>query len=59
MGDPIMARKPSDKPWLHGASGYWCATVNGKRRKLDKDYRVACRKLKALGSKKKREQAGG
>jgi len=54
-----MARKHSGKPWLHGATGWWCTTVDGKRRKLDRDYRVACRKLKALRSEQKREQAGG
>jgi integrase len=43
-----MARKPSNKPWLHGASGWWCATIGGKRKKLDKDFVAACRKLKAL-----------
>jgi hypothetical protein len=43
-----MARKATDKPWLHNASGWWCATVNGKRKKLDKDYVAACRKLKSL-----------
>ena len=47
-----MARNPkiriSEEPWLHGASGWWCATVNGKRKKLDKDFVAACRKLKAL-----------
>lgn len=53
-----MARKHSGKPWLHGASGWWCTTVDGKRKKLDKDYRVACRKLKALQSEKKRKEAG-
>ena len=43
-----MARKPSNKPWLHGASGWWCATIGGRRKKLDKDFVAACRKLKAL-----------
>jgi hypothetical protein len=43
-----MARKASEKPWLHNASGWWCATLNGKRKKLDKDFVAACRKLKAL-----------
>ena len=43
-----MARKASNKPWLHGASGWWCATIGGKRKKLDKDFVAACRKLKAL-----------
>ncbi len=54
-----MARKHSGTPWLHGASGWWCTTIDGKRKKLDKDYRVACRKLKALLSQRKREHAGG
>jgi integrase len=49
-----MARKSSGKPWLHGASGWWCATIAGKRRKLDKDYTVACRKLKACFTQAKR-----
>lgn len=53
-----MARKSSGKPWLHGASGWWCTTLDGRRKKLDKDYRVACRKLKALVSQRKRESAG-
>ena len=53
-----MARKSSGRPWLHGASGWWCTTVNKKRKKLDKDYRVACRKLKALRTQQKREEAG-
>jgi hypothetical protein len=59
MGGPIMARKHSGKPWFHGASGWWCTTVNGKRKKLDRDYRVACRKLKALRCQQKREQVSG
>jgi integrase len=49
-----MARKSSGKPWLHGASGWWCATIAGKRKKLDKDYKVACRKLKARIAQAKR-----
>jgi hypothetical protein len=48
MGDPIMSRKPTNKPWLHTPSGYWCATVASERAYLDKDYRAACRKLKSL-----------
>lgn len=47
-----MARNPkiriSEKPWLHGASGWWCATVNGKRKKLDKDPVAARRKLNSI-----------
>lgn len=54
-----MARKNSQKPWLHGASGWWCTTLGGRRKKLHRDYRVACRKLKALISQKKRELSGG
>ena len=53
-----MARKSSGRPWPHGASGWWCTTLNGKRKKLDKDYRVACRKLKELRARQKREEAG-
>jgi hypothetical protein len=43
-----MSRKPSEKPWLHAKSGFWCTTLNGRREYLDKDYRVACKKLTAL-----------
>ncbi len=51
-----MARKPNDKPWLHGASSWWCATIGGRRKKLDKDYNVACRKLKSLRRKAQHAQ---
>ena len=54
-----MGRKPLDKPWLHNSTGYWCITFDGKREYLDRDYQVACRKLKALKARRKREQAGG
>ena len=54
-----MARKPSGKPWLHGASGWWCATIAGKRKKLDKDYKAACRKLKARLTAAKRGDTSG
>jgi integrase len=54
-----MARKSSDKPWLHKASGFWCVTLAGKRSYLDKDYRTACRKLKSLRSQADRERANG
>ena len=47
-----MARDPkvriSEKPWLHGASGWWCATIGGRRKKLDKEFVAACRKLQSL-----------
>lgn len=54
-----MPRKPSNRPWLHSPSGYWCVTVDGRRTYLDKDYKVACRKLKALQAAGKRDAAGG
>ncbi|MCA9214756.1 MAG: site-specific integrase [Planctomycetales bacterium] len=54
-----MARPKSDKPWFHKQSGYWCATLSGKRTYLDRDYRVAAKKLIALRAKEKRENAGG
>jgi integrase len=50
-----MPRKPSDKPWLHAKSGFWCTTFHGRREYLDKDYRAACKKLDAL---RKKIQAG-
>ena len=50
-----MPRKASDKPWLQNATGWWCATVNGKRVYLDKDYKVACRKLNILLARKRQE----
>jgi integrase len=53
-----MPRKPSDKPWLHNASGWWCATLNGKRKKLDKDFVAACRKLKTLRTQAKKGIVG-
>lgn len=54
-----MPRKKSVKPWLHKPSGYWCATIAGKRIYLDVDYKVACRKLIELRAKEQREIAGG
>ncbi len=54
-----MSRKPSNRPWLHSPSGYWCATIDGQRKYLDKDYKAACRRLKALRAQAKREDAGG
>ena len=54
-----MPRRKSPKPWLHKSSGYWCATIAGKRTYLDLDYKIACRKLLELRAKEKREEAGG
>lgn len=41
-----MPRSATTKPWLHQASGNWCATVNGRRVYLDRNYDAACRKLR-------------
>lgn len=54
-----MPRKQSPEPWHHKSSGYWCATIAGKRTYLDLDYKIACRKLLELRAKEKREEAGG
>lgn len=54
-----MPRHKSVKPWLHKSSGYWCATLLGKRTYLDLDYTTACRKLIELRAKEQREIAGG
>lgn len=43
-----MPRKAQNKPWLHTSSGYWCATLHGKRVYLDKDFAQAKRKLAQL-----------
>ncbi len=53
-----MPRKSSNKPWLHSGSGFWCTWLNGKREYLDKDYKVACRKLRALKADQKRQAEG-
>jgi hypothetical protein len=51
-----MPRRPAARPWLHSRSGFWCATIEGRRVYLDHDYMVACRKLTAL-LKEARERA--
>lgn len=53
-----MFRRKFAKPWLHKASEFWCATISGKREYLDRDYKVACRKLNELRAAEKREEAG-
>lgn len=53
-----MSRRRSAKPWLHKASGFWCATISGKREYLDRDYKVACRKLNELRAAEKRVETG-
>ena len=49
-----MSRRHQQKPWLHEASGYFCTSVNRRRVYLDKDYQVACRKLRELRAEQKR-----
>lgn len=52
-----MSVKKSRKPWLHEATGIWCTSDHGKRLYLDRDYKVACRKLREfLSERKRREQ---
>ena len=53
-----MPRRSADRPWLHSRSGFWCATVEGRRVYLDHDYKVACRKLTALLKEAKQRAAG-
>ena len=58
LGGPSMPRKPSQTPWLHAKSGFWCTTLNGRREYLDKVYRVACKKLAVLRKDQSGEQHG-
>ena len=53
-----MARKKSTRPYLHKASGRWCTSIDRKRVYLDKDYAVACRKLRELRAAEARESKG-
>ena len=53
-----MSRQKATKPWHHQSSGYWCTTIAGKRHYLDRDYKIARRKLRELRAKEKREAAG-
>ena len=54
-----MPRQRFLRPWFHEASGYWCTSVNRKRVYLDKDYRVAARKLREIRYADKRDQQAG
>ena len=54
-----MAHSRPAKPWLHGASGYWCTSVNRRRIYLDKDYQAAARKLRQLCAEEKRQDQAG
>jgi hypothetical protein len=47
-----------NEPWIHGASGFWCKKVAGKLHYLDRDERVAKRKLAKLLRDKEREASG-
>lgn len=53
-----MPRRPAMRPWLHNPSGFWCATVEGRRVYLDHDYKVACAKLRERLAEAKRRDAG-
>ncbi|MBX3426580.1 MAG: tyrosine-type recombinase/integrase, partial [Pirellulales bacterium] len=53
-----MARRTTGKPWLHEPSGYWCTSVARRRIYLDKDYKVACRKLRELRAEHLKTQQG-
>jgi hypothetical protein len=48
-----MSRKASEEPWLHQASGFWCATMNGKRTYLSRDYHIAVKTLRQHQRKKR------
>ena len=52
MGDPkwLAIRKSGSlkRPGFTGPLAGGCATIGGRRKKLDKDFVAACRKLKAL-----------
>ncbi len=49
-----MSRQHFNRPWLHTANGYFGTTTGRKRVYLDKDYRVACRKLRDCAALKSR-----
>ncbi len=53
-----MSRQHFKRPWLHAASGYYCTSTDRKRVYLDKDYRVACQKLRALRLAEKAPKPG-
>ena len=53
-----MPRKSSNKPWLHSGSGFWCIWIDGKRVYLDKDYKSAYHKLRAIKADQKRQAEG-
>jgi integrase len=53
MGGLAMARRPSNTPWFHAPSGYWCTTIDGKRLYLDRDLTNARRKLRELRKQQK------
>lgn len=50
-----MPRKASTEPWLQNATGWWCATIGGKRVYLAKELPLARRKLKILLTRKRQE----
>jgi hypothetical protein len=58
-GRAVMPCPSCQKLWLHQASGYSCTSVNRRRVYLDKDDRVACRKLRELRTDQKRGNVAG
>lgn len=47
-----------NEPWLHGASGIYCKKIVGKLHYLDRDYKVAKRKLAKILRDRARANAG-
>lgn len=54
-----MPRQRLSKPWLHQASSYWCTSIDRKRVYLEKDFRVACQKLRQLRAEQLRSAQAG
>ena len=53
-----MTRRKANEPWLHEASGFWSKKIGGKLYRLDRDYRVAKRKLAEIRKASARRNAG-
>jgi integrase len=53
-----MVRRKADETWLHEASGFWSKKINGKLYRLDRDYRVAKKKLAGIRRAIARQGAG-
>ena len=53
-----MSRRKADEPWLHQESGFWSKKVAGTLHRLDRNYRVAKKKLAAIRRQQARRSAG-